>query len=575
MLILYSYSLSMTTLVLFLSILGSLGLFLFGMKLMSESLQKIMGDRLRYLLSAMSSNKIRGVFTGILIAILLQSSSATTMMIVSFVNAGLVRLGEAFLVIMGANIGSTLTAWVISIFGFRIVNLSWAIFPVIGLVLPLAFSKKRKMRTYGEMFIGFCIVLISFIFIRQIIPTIYECRFLHIINWIQNLGFGGVLFFFAIGAIFAFAIRSSNATFLLTISLFASGWISFDLAVAMVIGENVGTSVTAVQASRIANTAAKRAAFGHLVFNLLGAVWSLLLFSYFIQIVAKVNIFFGGADPMDGPALGAMLALPIAHTFFNLFNTLLLFGFTRILAEVVNKIAPATINPDTDFRLLHIRSGMLSTPDASLYQARRETAAFAERVRKMYRNVERLFCIKNEKEFEATKEKIMMAKDFSNRLEKEIANYLTKVGEMRLSESSSMHLRGLYKMIDDLKSISESCVNITSAIEHKRFLKIDFPEQIHNNIQLIFNMVNEALDIMVTMLTHEEETPLSMAQETEREINNYRDILKSDHLNNLQRGIYNYDAGIIYNDIISQSERIGDFAIDVDESYRTLVSFRE
>lgn len=533
-----------------------------------------MGDRLRYILSAMSSNKIRRVFAGILIAVLLQSSSATTMMIVSFVNAGLVRFGESILVIMGANIGATLTAWIISVFGFRL-NLSWIIFPIIGIVLPLTFSQKRKMRTFGEMFIGFCIVLISFIFIRKILPDVYDCRAYHIVEAIRDMGFGGILLFFLGGAFFSFLIRSSNATFLFTIALYAAGWVPFELALAMVIGENVGTPITAIRASRMANVAAKRAAFAHFIFNLFGATWALLGFSCFVKIVVWLNTSLGGTDPIDGPEPSSMLALAIAHTFFNLFNTLLLFWSTRVLLNVLNRVTPKRVNPDTEFRLLHIRTGMLSTPDASLYQARRETAAFAERVRKMYRNVERLFSIKNDKEFEAIKEKIEIASNFSNRLEKEIANYLTKVGEMRLSESSSMHLRGLYKMIDDLKCISESCVNITTAIEHKRFSKLDFPEQIHNNILLIFNMVNEALDIMVTMLTHEEETPLSMAQETEREINNYRDILKSDHLNNLQRGIYNYDAGIIYNDIISQSERIGDFAIDVDESYKTLVSFRE
>lgn len=560
----------MKTLFLLLSVVGSMGLFLFGLKLMSESLQKILGDKLRFILTTMSSNKIRGVLTGVLIAVLLQSSSATTVIVVSFVNAGMIRLGEAIAIIMGANIGTTITAWIISVLGFQL-NLTAILFPLVGLIIPLAFSKKRNLRTYGEAVIGLVILLIAISFLKQIIPIYSDCIFAKFIQEVGDFYYGSAILFFAVGALVAFAIRSSNASFLLTLTLYYNGWLPFELAVAMILGANIGTTINGVLAARIANTAAKRSAWANLLFNLIGAIWVIAFFYIIVDGISWLNVKLGGSDPIIQPK-GATLALALFHTLFNLVNMMLLFGFTRPLGKLIHKMAPTSINPDTDFRLLHIKTGMLSTPDASLYQARREAIVFAERTRKMFRNVEKLFSLRAEKDYENTKQKIVRAKDFSDRLEKEIATYLTKVGEMRLSESSSRHLRGLYKIIDDLKSVADSCVNITNAIDRKRFNKYEFPEQIHNNVQLIFNMVNESLDIMVTMMSHDEEMPLSMAQETEREINNYRDILKSDHLNNLERGIYNYNAGIIYNDIISQCERIGDFALDVDETYKTLLS---
>jgi phosphate:Na+ symporter len=560
----------MKTLFLLLSVVGSLGLFLFGLKLMSESLQKILGDKLRFILTTMSSNKIRGVLTGILIAVLLQSSSATTVIVVSFVNAGMIRLGEAIAIIMGANIGTTVTAWLISVLGFKL-NLTTILFPLVGLIIPLAFSKRRNLRTYGEVVIGLVILLISIIFLKQIIPIYSDCVFAQFIRQVGDFYYLSAILFFTFGVLVAYAIRSSNASFLLSLTLFYNGWLPFELAMAMVLGANVGTTITGVLAARIANTAAKRSALANLLFNFIGAVWVIVFFYFIVDGISWLNIWLGGTDPAIDPK-GATMALALFHTLFNLLNMMLLFWFTKPLGKIIHKMAPASINPDTDFRLLHIKTGMLSTPDASLYQARRETVVFAERTRKMFRNVEKLMSLRVEKDYDQTKQKVLRAKDFSDRLEKEIATYLTKVGEMRLSESSSRHLRGLYKIIDDLKSIAESSVNITNAIDRKRYNKYEFPEQIHNNVQLIFNMVNESLDIMVTMMSHDEEMPLSMAQETEREINNYRDILKSDHLNNLERGIYNYNSGIIYNDIISQCERIGDFALDVDETYKTLLS---
>ena len=275
----------------------------------------------------------------------------------------------------------------------------------------------------------------------------------------------------------------------------------------------------------------------------------------------------GGGDPFTNQ-MDIPIALSLFHTLFNIINTLLLIGFTRNITQFVIKRIPATASGNNEFKLTHIKIGVLSTPDASLYQALRETTVFAERVRKMFMNVQHIFDEQNEKEYKVLKEKIIENEKYSNRLETEIANYLTKVGEGRLSEASSQRMRALYKMIDDIESIADSCINIMNAVERKRERKISFPEHINNNVHLIFNMVRDALDMMVTMLTHDEEVPLSMAQVAENEINNFRDILKSEHLDNLEKGIYRYDAGMIYNDIVSQCERIGDYAINVDEAFK-------
>ena len=261
--------------------------------------------------------------------------------------------------------------------------------------------------------------------------------------------------------------------------------------------------------------------------------------------------------------------MALFHSLFNLVNAVILSGFIKQITQLVTRRVSSPIN-DEGFKLTHIKTGVLSTPDASLYQARRETIVFAEKVRKMFMNVERIFDERDPKKIELLKNKVQLAEDFSDRLEAEIASFLTKVGEGRLSEMSSRRMRALFKMIDDIESIADSCINIMNAIEKKRKQGIEFPDHITNNIHLMFNMVRDALDMMVTMLTHTEEIPLSMAQDTEKEINNFRDILKSEHLNNLEKGIYNYDAGILYNDIISQSERIGDYAMNVDEAFKNI-----
>jgi len=551
----------MSDILILLTIAGSSALFLYGLKLMSESLQKIMGEWLQLILTSISSNRSKGVFTGIFITALIQSSSATTVMVVSFVNAGILRLTEAVGVIMGANIGTTLTAWLIVIFGFKF-NISIFTLPLIGIGIPLIFSNNRKVKTWGEMLLGFSLIFIALEFLKRYIPAVGCSDVLDAITFTKS-------FFFFIGIIFTAFTRSSNAIFAVILVLCYKSWITFDLAAAMVLGMNVGKTITTINASRIANVTAKRAALAHLFYNLFGVIWALALLLYLINGLVFITKNIGIGDPYQ--SIEAIpLSLALFHTLFNVINTLILIQFSKQITQFVIKKIPIDNSAENEFKLTHIKTGMLSTPDASLYQAKRETIVFAENVRKMYQSVERILFEKNEKEYVILKEKIESKEVLSDRLEKEIANFLTKVSEGRLSENSSRRVRALYEMIDDIESIADSCMNILNIVERKRAKKIEFPEPVNNNIQLMLNMVQEALDIMVTMLTHDEKLPLSMSQETEKEINNFRDILKNEHLDNLEKGIYNYDAGIVYNDLISQCERIGDFAINVVESYKTL-----
>lgn len=558
---------NMREVILLLAVSGASALFLFGMKLMSESLQKIFGEWLRVILTSMSTNKFKGVLAGILITALIQSSSATTVMVVSFVNAGILRIVEAVSIIMGANIGTTLTSWIIAVFGFKI-NFAYITLPLIGIGIPFIFSNNRKRKNFGEAILGFSLLFIALGFLKTTIPNPTGIWLAEIINFLSSYGYVSYILFIAIGILITIFIKSSNAVFALVLVLCFKGWIGFEMSASMVLGMNVGTTIAAITASREANLTARRAALAHLFFNLAGVVWMFAILPYFLNGIKILFTAISGTDPMTN-LKAVPVALALFHTLFNLLNTIFLNGFSKQISRVVIKRVPYNNLPDGEFNLKHIKIGLLSTPEASIFQAKRETIVFAESVRKMFRNIEKIFSERNEKEYQFLKSKIENAEEYSDRLEKEIAIYLTKVGEGRLSENSSKRLRALYKMIDDIESIADSCMNILGAIERRRKAKIEFTGHIVTNVLLMFNMVNEALDTMVTMLTYEEELPLSMAQNTEKEINNYRDILKSEHLNNLEKGIYKYDAGIIYNDIISQCERIGDFAFNVAESHKS------
>ena len=549
----------------FLKLLGSLGVFLYGMKLMSEALQKVAGDKMRSILSAMTSNRVKGVFTGILITALIQSSSATTVMVVSFVNAGLLSLIESIGVIMGANIGTTVTAWLISILGFK-VKMSALALPLIGLGLPFLFSNKRSSKSWGELIMGFALLFIGLEFLKGAVPDLRSNpEILTFLSKYTDLGYGSYFVFMLIGTILTVIIQSSSATMALTLVMCANGWIQFDMAAAMVLGENIGTTITANLAAMVANTSAKRAARAHLIFNLFGVLWVLAIFPIFLNGVSWINNLIGGGDPLTD-SNSIPIALSIFHTTFNIINVCVLIWFANLIAKVVTKLVPLKESQDDSFKLKHIKIGLLSTPDASIFQAKQELSYYAHNTIAMFQMVSNSIT-ENKKDFDKTFEKLNKLEEDCDNNEIEIANYLTKVAESKLSTTNSKRVRAMFKIVSELESIADSSFNIAKAIHRSFEQKVTLPDELISNIQTMFGMVEEALTVMATNTeTNYEDLMPKKAYELENKINDYRTILRQEHITHIKEQKYPYMTGVIYSDIFSECEKVGDYAINVTQA---------
>ncbi|BAX80108.1 Na/Pi cotransporter family protein [Labilibaculum antarcticum] len=550
-----------------LTLIGSLGLFLYGMKLMSEALQQVAGDKMRTILAAMTSNRLKGVMTGVLITALIQSSSATTVMVVSFVNAGLLSLVESIGVIMGANIGTTVTAWLISLLGFK-VSMSAISLPLIGLGLPFLFSKNRTKKNWGELIMGFALLFIGLQFLKTSMPDIKNNpEILNFLTSYTDMGFASTLLFLSIGTLLTILIQSSSATMALTLVMCNSGWISFEMAAAMVLGENIGTTITANIAAMIANTSAKRAARAHLIFNTIGVIWVLISLPYFLKGIAWVNMtLLGGGDPFTSTA-AVPISLSLFHTVFNILNVVFLIWFANFIVKVVTKLVPIREDVEEEFKLQFIKTGTLSTPEASLFLAKKEISTYVKSTKKMFSYTKQAFNETNDKTFNKLFEKIDKREDESDEMEVEIANFLAKVSETRLSSENSERVRAYFKMVSDIESVGDSILNLAKAMKRKREQKAWFPQNLRDNINNMFKLVDDALEIMHDNTKMEfTEVKIKKAWETEREINDYRNLLKTEHLNNVEEHKYKYQAGIIYNDMFSECEKIGDYCINVSEA---------
>jgi phosphate:Na+ symporter len=550
-----------------LRLIGSLGLFLYGMKLMSEALQQAAGDKMRTILAAMTSNRVKGVMTGVLITALIQSSSATTVMVVSFVNAGLLSLVESIGVIMGANIGTTVTAWLISLLGFK-VSMSAISLPLIGLGLPFLFSQNRSKKNWGELIMGFALLFIGLEFLKTSMPDIKSNP--EILNFLTNytdMGFISSLLFLGLGTILTILIQSSSATMALTLVMCSSGWISFEMAAAMVLGENIGTTITANLAAMIANTSAKRAARAHLIFNVFGVIWMLLILPYYLKGIAWMNMnILGGGDPFV-TASAVPISLSLFHTVFNIMNVVILIWFANFIVKIVTKLVPVKEDVEEEFKLQHIKTGTLSTPEASLFLAKKEISSYVKSTKKMFSYTKQAFNETNDKTFNKLFEKIDKREDESDDMEVEIANFLAKVSETRLSSKNSERVRAYFKMVSDIESVGDSILNLAKAMKRKREQKAWFPQELRDNINKMFELVDDALDLMHNNTKMEfDEVKIKKAWETEREINDYRTLLKTEHLANVEENKYKYQAGIIYNDMFSECEKIGDYCINVSEA---------
>lgn len=549
-----------------LTLIGSLGLFLFGMKLMSEALQKVAGDRMRSILSSMTSNRVKGLLTGVLITAVIQSSSATTVMVVSFVNAGLLSLIESIGVIMGANIGTTVTAWLISILGFK-VKMSAIALPLIGISFPLLFSKNNQRKSWGEFIIGFSLLFMGLEYLKDSVPNIKDHpEILEFLSHYTNMGIGSNLIFLLIGTILTIVIQSSSATMTLTLVMCFNGWIDFELAASMVLGENIGTTITANLAAIVANISAKRAALAHLIFNLFGVMWIFLLIPVYIHVIDSLMTSMGIDSPLNSNA-ALPVGLSVFHSSFNILNAAILIGFAPLIEKTVIKIIPQRDEDDEIFKLTHISTGLLSTSELSIVQAKNELVYFSGRTIKMFGFVKKLSEESKNGKFENVYKKIEKYETLSDKIEEEIAAYLTKVAQGELSNIGSKKVKAMFKIVDEIESISDSCFGLARTYKRKNDKKINFQEREEKNIRKIYGLIDEAFVEMVSNLENEGKVSSIMkAYEIEDKINKFRNQLRKEHLDNIKNGLYSYNEGVIYNDIISYAEHLGDHLINVSEA---------
>lgn len=546
-----------------LTLIGSLGLFLFGMKVMSEALQKVAGKGMRKILNAVTFNRFRSITTGFFITAAIQSSSATTVMIVSFVNAGLLSLFAAIGLIMGANIGTTITAWLISLLGFNL-NIGTFTLPLIGIGFPLIFSSHYIRKSWGEFLIGFALIFIGLNFLKTTMPDISaQPELLKFITNFSDKGIFGLLVFLLSGMVITVLIQSSSATLALTFVMCYKGWIGFELAAAMVLGENIGTTITANLAALVANTAAKRAAFFHFLFNLIGSIWALILLKIILKFIDLILIHTGKPSPfLDSASIP--VALSIFHTLFNLANTFLLVVFIPQLEKITAWLLPGKKETKELFRLKHLRTGFLSVSELSILQARKEVAIYAEKTHKIFRMVRELFSEIYQESYKQELENIHNHKVIIERMEIEITSFLTKLSEGELSMPVSQRLRAMLKMVGEIKSMGDSCHKIARSIQRKKENKIWFSQDLRDNLNKMFDLIDAAFEIMLENLeAGNKSIKLNQAIETEEKINKLRTQLKQEYLENNESRSYKYQAGVIYNDIVTFGERLGDFIFNV------------
>ena len=548
----------------FLKLIGSLGLFLYGMKIMSEGLQKVAGDRLRSILTAMTTNRVTGVLTGVLITALIQSSSATTVMVVSFVNAGLLTLAESISVIMGANIGTTVTAWIISIFGFKVDMAAFAL-PLLAIALPLIFSGKSNRKSVGEFIFGFSFLFMGLSYLKANAPDLNANP--EMLAFVQNytdMGFFSILLFLFIGTILTMIVQASAATMAITLIMCANGWISLELGAALVLGENIGTTITANLAALTANTQAKRAALAHFVFNVFGVIWVLIIFHPFMQLVNwVVDTFFQTSNP----EVAISYKLSAFHSIFNICNVCILIWGVKLIERTVC----ALIHPkeeDEEPRLRFITGGMLSTAELSILQARKEIHLFAERTHRMFGMVQDLLHTEKDDDFNKLFSRIEKYENISDNMELEIANYLNQVSEGRLSSESKLQIRAMLREVTEIESIGDSCYNLARTIKRKRQTNQDFTEKQYEHIHFMMKLTNDALAQMIVVVEKPEHQSIDINKSfnIENEINNYRNQLKNQNILDVNNKEYDYQMGVYYMDIIAECEKLGDYIVNVVEA---------
>lgn len=591
----------------FLTLVGSVGLFLYGMKLMSEGLQKIAGDRLRTILAAMTSNRFTGMLTGVIVTALVQSSSATTVMIVSFVNAGLISLAQSMAVIMGANVGTTVTTWIIAIFGFKF-NIAMFVLPLIAVALPFFNSGNGKRNSWGEFIIGFALLFLGLDCLNHSVPDLKaNPELFEILTGYTTMGYGSVLIFLVVGMILTMVVQASSASFTIALIMCSKGWIPFDMACALVLGSNIGTCITPVIASISANTMAKRAAAGHLLFNVLGTVWTVILYIPFCHLVVWICESLGQGNPNEllsfvtnlessQPEIAARLSnqtldmnnqsqaaiatqfeslkgsvsfgMTMFHTVFNMINLFVMIWLTGLYVKIVSKLIPDSNSQDDAFKLKYISNGLIASGDLCLVQVRKETSRYAEEAYKMFGMVRSMIDqpLGSEKQIELCM-KVKELEQESDRAEIEIATYINQINAKSLSADGELMSRRLLKVVDELESIADSTYHMAVTLRNKSEQRIYFSDEFNTNVTKMIALTDAALVHMLKVIEREENSiptsALNKAYNYEDEINNFRSQLRNAMLDQIDQQQIMFQQTTFYMDLISECEKIGDYVINV------------
>lgn len=563
-------------------------MFLYGMNLMSSGLQKAAGDKLRNFLSSMTSNPFKGVLTGLGITSVIQSSSATTVMVVSFVNAGLLTLAQGISVIMGANIGTTVTAWLVSWLGFK-ADISILAVPLMALGFILSISKKSQNRNISELIVGFSLLFLGLSLMKNSVPDLSKTpEVLSFIQGWQGHGFGSVLMFLVFGTVLTLVLQSSSATMALTLIMLNMGWIRFDMACAMVLGENIGTTITANIAAAVGNTSAKRAALAHTVFNVFGVIWALISFPYFLKLIGFItSSVFGVPNPAsddfavvvekaaDGTIIqtatqtSALYGLSMLHTLFNTINTFILIWFIPAIEKIVCFVIKGSKNKEDEaFRLKYISAGPLATPEMATEQASLEIIHFANISRNGLGYVRAAINETNPDKFEELRAKLVKYEEISDRIEYEIATFLNAVSAGEISQKTSVEIKSMYKIIGELESLGDSGESISRILSRRNIHKKSFDAETVKKLNGFVDLVDNAYAVMIANLTAAGEgrlNEIANAYAAEDQINNMRDNLRDEEIESIENERKNYQTSVYYMDVVSELEKMGDFMINVSQ----------
>ena len=552
------------------TILGALGMFLYGMNLMSGGLQKAAGSKMRGFLTAMTSNPFKGVMTGVGITSVIQSSSATTVMTVGFVNAGLLTLSQAVGVIMGANIGTTITAWMVALLGFKADIATFAV-PLMALGFLFSLSKRDKRRHISELIIGFSLLFLGLSLMKGAVPDLRETP--EVLAFIQNwtsYGFGSVLIFLLLGTILTLVLQSSSATMALTLIMVNMGWIPFEMGAAMVLGENIGTTITANIAAAVANANARRAAMAHTLFNVFGVIWALALFTPFLKLVGLTITWFGLPNPLEvNDGTSALYGVSMLHTLFNVINTCILIWFVPVIVKLSEKlIRERKRETEETIKLKFIDAGHLSTAELAVGQARNEVVHFAEISRRGVDFIRTAINATNDKEFEEIRERLVKYEEISDRIEYEIAQFLNALPEDSISEETRTETKRMYKIIGELESLGDSGESISRILSRRNSHGKTFTDEQKAKIETMLKAVDKAYGIMIDNLKAEKFEPLGLrlATDCEIEINDLRNNIREEEIHKIETDGSNYQSSVYYLDTISEIERMGDFIINISQA---------